>query len=897
MQPVDTIPFASADSSEDEEDVGLEKEPSDALKRPQSYRSESMYTKLLQQLIETVLEYESHLFSSEELDVLERLNNLTYHSRYLLVRLLLRSRCKLHRLSDLEERYSSEIKIAVSSCIDELCRYVAPAGAAVLEDSSTLSTDPEVLAPNSSRGIDGIDGQLDTPGAGPCPSIDRPSHFLAFAEDESALSTEELLNSLKLDELKLIGSTMKITKLSTSRRPLIASILQHASRQTTLPSFYTRAPKESLPSPPASTEPPTTPERPRIIIDLITPPPSSGSEKSLIISQKSRLRDMILEVEKRFIRISEHIFKLFERFNLVYFRCTEMSSNSLLLPLILSKSRRRHYPPCDAKRTPNIFRNRDALLNYEEALRLEEEMDNILGHPLLEGEKPVTRVLQAKALYDSLHGKWQQLCKDQNESAQGPFALERFEEGHVLTRIMYKGADALAKLHMYAEEAALLTELLSQKRWRRGKRGLWYDRLALVYMKHQSEPRKALQVVVNGLQDPLYRPQLERRLARLEKMLKIPNTERHECLGKQRKANARRVCGKRIHVNDDSNPLAPGQNTLLSVLVQRRASRTPLGRPEKTNIIGTHSLWVGKNGSTVRVEQLALEHYETLGYRGYHSEGRIIYHMFLLLFWSIVFQPIPGAFETLFQRGPLDLGFDSFYHARRDEIEQRLQDIENGEGPRIVAEVDDRERPMRAFGVGAKWDAFTKEDVVDAAMCIGGTALSVICRVICEDYSHRSSGVPDLLVWNISSQKALFVEVKGPGDTLMENQKVWIDVLMQAGASVEVCHVEEEGMDYRPSKSTAKASTGHTTKPNAKITGSDDPAKCAATALVGKNGAPLVTTCGSTDVIFVHDSDSEVESALTFPRKRFISESAKGHLVPPDQSTASSKKPRLSSVS
>ena len=175
--------------------------------------------------------------------------------------------------------------------------------------------------------------------------------------------------------------------------------------------------------------------------------------------------------------------------------------------------------------------------------------------------------------------------------------------------------------------------------------------------------------------------------------------------------------------------------------------------------------------------------------RSYHSEGRIVQHMFLLLFWSIIFQSVPGAFETPFQRGPLDLGFDSFFYARATEVERRLKEIENGEGPCIVAEVDDRERPTRTFGVGAKWDTFTKEDVIEAAKvwlspplshrvssippkCIGGPALSVICRVLCEDYSHRSSGVPDLLVWNISSQKALFVEVKGPGDTLMEHQKV-----------------------------------------------------------------------------------------------------------------------------
>ena len=56
--------------------------------------------------------------------------------------------------------------------------------------------------------------------------------------------------------------------------------------------------------------------------------------------------------------------------------------------------------------------------------------------------------------------------------------------------------------------------------------------------------------------------------------------------------------------------------------------------------------------------------------------------------------------------------------------------------------------------------------------CLGGKSLAFICRVSCEDYTHRSSGVPDLLIWNISESAAKFVEVKGPGDTLMENQKV-----------------------------------------------------------------------------------------------------------------------------
>ena len=50
--------------------------------------------------------------------------------------------------------------------------------------------------------------------------------------------------------------------------------------------------------------------------------------------------------------------------------------------------------------------------------------------------------------------------------------------------------------------------------------------------------------------------------------------------------------------------------------------------------------------------------------------------------------------------------------------------------------------------------------------------LVAICRLLCEDYAARMGGVPDLIVWNEAEGYARFVEVKGPTDTLQENQKV-----------------------------------------------------------------------------------------------------------------------------
>lgn len=45
-------------------------------------------------------------------------------------------------------------------------------------------------------------------------------------------------------------------------------------------------------------------------------------------------------------------------------------------------------------------------------------------------------------------------------------------------------------------------------------------------------------------------------------------------------------------------------------------------------------------------------------------------------------------------------------------------------------------------------------------------------------------------MWDYAKREARFVEVKGPGDSLSDTQKIWIDVLLSAGVPVEVCRVK-----------------------------------------------------------------------------------------------------------
>jgi hypothetical protein len=75
--------------------------------------------------------------------------------------------------------------------------------------------------------------------------------------------------------------------------------------------------------------------------------------------------------------------------------------------------------------------------------------------------------------------------------------------GYVLTRIVQKGADALGTLKEYDRELEVLEDLLNQRRWRRGRRGKWYDRRALVLTRYGDKSPETLRRAVRGLLDSL----------------------------------------------------------------------------------------------------------------------------------------------------------------------------------------------------------------------------------------------------------------------------------------------------------------------------------------------------------------------------------------------------------
>jgi len=102
---------------------------------------------------------------------------------------------------------------------------------------------------------------------------------------------------------------------------------------------------------------------------------------------------------------------------------------------------------------------------------------------------------------------------------------------------------------------------------------------------------------------------------------------------------------------------------------------------------------------------------------------------FSYLFYDIMFLPLPNISQTPYQTCPLDLHTDSFYAARASEINHRLVAISNGEGPTFVRQVYESEGERKTLIIGLDWN-FDVDEICEIVECIGGEALTVICKVV-----------------------------------------------------------------------------------------------------------------------------------------------------------------------
>ncbi|BGP13581.1 hypothetical protein JCM10213v2_001513 [Rhodosporidiobolus nylandii] len=760
------------------------------------------------------------------------------------------------------------------------------------------SSFPAPAALTTSHATPGAAGSAATAPPPPAPPDPEEPDYTTFALSASTLALappQEVLAILTLDELKEMARRMKVKVGQGGRgatRADYTAALLRTSSQSTLSFFASPAPPSVAP-PPTSKGAKGGPSTPMRRTSSGTGTVGVGYDaKGRKLTQSGVVVRQALAAIGPVIRLPPPILSLFARLSLVYHRTSYTSlSTSSLTSSLLARFGKRRYPSYAVSRSFSIFPSRERLIEFERAVGREREVEECLDGAWAAGTAPrgkkgaeregkedrLERYRKGVRLWEEegTERKWMALCeeaeremavKKDEEDEAGERLLyyrRRFHPGWPLSRAAYKAAGCYAKLNLHPLEASLLRHLLSQTSFRRGKRGDWYDRLALVLMKYPGTGEGALSRSLassaagakedEGVKDeeaeeqkpanakgkkPVRKPgkaskgKVKKAKGRAKKeedlddgdeemldadvKVKPDDDDAEEEEGekerekRERLEEALRVCEAGLrdpftHLIYKSSlhrriarlysALQLGPPPTPTEILEKPKQRVMEGERVDVPTVGKKSVWRLSDGAEGTVEELCLEQYVREGWKGFHSENGVLTMIFALTFWDIIFSPIDGVFETPYQSAPLDLATDAFAVVRRPAITARLASIAGGGAVQLLSETDDRERPLGTWAVGTNWERFSKEDLVEIVECMGGPALAAILTVFVEEYGHRTGGIPDLCLWNPSTHRVLFAEIKGPGDTLSETQKVWLDVLLSASAasggsvSVEVTRV------------------------------------------------------------------------------------------------------------
>eukprot|EP00257_Ricinus_communis_P025532 XP_025012946.1 fanconi-associated nuclease 1 homolog [Ricinus communis] len=416
------------------------------------------------------------------------------------------------------------------------------------------------------------------------------------------------------------------------------------------------------------------------------------------------------------------------------------------------------YPTYRCIISEHFYLTRDNLLAYEEAIEVAQIMDESLE------ENNSELVLGCIKIADSRISSSTAKATQSMASESAAILLSCFSASWVYSKVVVLGVSFFEHEHRYKDAINLLKRLLACFPCD-GRRGYWTLRLS-IDLEHIGCPNESLSIAEDGLLDVSVRAgskiALQRRVLRLGK------------------------------------PPRRWKAPSFSYSIRRKIKEVHIqGRP-LNHETGKKSRFYGEDGEQCGVEQLALQYYagEGGGWNGVHSESGIWLTIFGLLMWDIIFSDVPNVFLNRFQTGPLDLETDGFYLARKSLIESHLQKIHDGMAEEIVIKSWELHSGTSCRGVN--WVRHSLSEVRAAVTCIRSPCLASLCRHLSQDYRSWSSGMPDLFLWRFQGEyrgEAKLVEVKGPKDSLSEQQQAWLLLLMDCGFSTEVCKVRPMSSD------------------------------------------------------------------------------------------------------
>ena len=173
---------------------------------------------------------------------------------------------------------------------------------------------------------------------------------------------------------------------------------------------------------------------------------------------------------------------------------------------------------------------------------------------------------------------------------------------------------------------------------------------------------------------------------------------------------------------------------------------------------------------------------------------------------------LPGALQV----APLDYGLPGFATRRAHLLRTALTEIRADDGLARLANTfqDHCGEAIR----GVAWDRWSPDTLQDILRGLGGELVASILSAFASGASR--SGLPDLVVLRGPPTRVpglfpgrlpsgpLFIEVKGPGDTLRDGQRVWLDRLRASGVEAEVWDIRSRTRHPAPPEVATEPKTG-----------------------------------------------------------------------------------------
>ena len=192
--------------------------------------------------------------------------------------------------------------------------------------------------------------------------------------------------------------------------------------------------------------------------------------------------------------------------------------------------------------------------------------------------------------------------------------------------------------------------------------------------------------------------------------------------------------------------------------------------------------------SESRVEEVARNFYGQFGNCSY-TENCLVNGVLGLFIWDIVFHPVNGAFFNPFQYAPADFYDPDFKIRRSALLKDRFSEMDEPlKFPARVmenyAKHEGKSNPL------VRWGGLPYELLSLALQRIPFAHWRAMFERILSNPRENMAGFPDLVLFKTDDSHYEFIEIKGPGDTVQQNQLRWMQYFTEHRIPCRVVNVK-----------------------------------------------------------------------------------------------------------